>query len=214
MHFVLLVHGASPAAGVAIRLHDPSDATTLRRVDGGLTITDGPFAELPEPITGFERIEAADLDAAIAVAARHPAAAAGTVEVREIRADSAADDEPAPTPAPGTRRYLFLHTNPTDRTALARTADEPPSDWFTSEHTRRAVLEGERLRPAGATTAATVRLRDGDALIAHGPYAELAEEVAGYDLVAVVDLDEAIALARPHPTLVVGAIEIRPLWTT
>lgn len=212
MHYALLVHGDGD--GAAIRLHDPSDATTLRRDGAGLAITDGPFAELPEPILGFERIEADELPAAIARAAQHPAARTGVIEVREIWADFAVEDEPAAVPAPGSRRYLFLHTNPVDRTALPDQVDEPPIDWFASEHTRRAVLEGERLRPADGSTAATVRFRDGEPLVVRGPYAELAEEVAGYDLVAVVDLDEAIALARPHPTLVVGAIEIRPLWTT
>ena len=211
LHYVLLVHG--DASGATTRLHDPSDATTLRRGDDGLTITDGPFADLPEPVTGFETAEADDLDAAIALAARHPAAIAGSIEVREVWEDFGVD-EPHPRPAPGARRYLFLHTNPVERDALPPTADEPPSDWLASEHTRRAVLEGDRLRPADRSTAATVRMHNGRPEVVLGRAGTLAEEIAGYDLVAVEDLDEAIALARPHPTLAIGAIEIRPLWTT
>lgn len=212
MHYALLVHGDATEA--AIRLHDPSDATTLRRSGRGVTITDGPFAELSEPITGFERIAATGLDEAVAIAALHPAARSGAVEVREVWEGFADEDGSVASPAPGARRYLFLHTNPTDRRDLPAVADEPPADWFASEHTRRAVLEGERLRPADRATAATVRTVGGELLVTRGPFATLTEEVAGYDLVAVADLDEAIALARPHPTLAIGAIEIRPLWTT
>jgi hypothetical protein len=47
-------------------------------------LSDGPFAETKEQVGGFCLIEAADLDEAVAVAAEHPAATYGTVEVREL----------------------------------------------------------------------------------------------------------------------------------
>jgi hypothetical protein len=62
-------------------------ATSLRVRDGKLALTDGPFAETKEHLGGFILIEAADLAEAIALAARIPMAAIGTIEVRPVRED-------------------------------------------------------------------------------------------------------------------------------
>jgi hypothetical protein len=65
-------------------LHDTGAATTVRvRNDETLT-TDGPFAETKEALGGFYLIEAADLDEAIAVAAKLPGSWYGSVEIRPI----------------------------------------------------------------------------------------------------------------------------------
>jgi hypothetical protein len=61
-----------------------STATTVRVVDGETVATDGPFAETKEALGGFYLIEARDLDEAIEVAARIPAATFGSIEVRPI----------------------------------------------------------------------------------------------------------------------------------
>jgi len=66
------------------RLHPASAATTVRVRNGKTTTTDGPFAETREQLGGYYMIEAPDLDAALAWAARCPAAGHGTVEVRPI----------------------------------------------------------------------------------------------------------------------------------
>jgi hypothetical protein len=60
-------------------------ATTVRVRNGQATITDGPFAETKEQLAGFYLIDARDLDEAIALAARIPPAAEGSIEVRPIR---------------------------------------------------------------------------------------------------------------------------------
>jgi hypothetical protein len=65
-------------------LHPTSAATTVRVEDGRTLATDGPFAETKEALGGFYLIDAADLDEAIALAARIPAAAHGCIEVRPI----------------------------------------------------------------------------------------------------------------------------------
>lgn len=62
-----------------------SDATTVRVRQDEVHLFDGPFAETRELIAGFDLIEAPDLDAALDVAARHPVAAWGSVEVRPYR---------------------------------------------------------------------------------------------------------------------------------
>jgi hypothetical protein len=61
-----------------------STATTVRLVDGQVIATDGPFAETKEALGGFYLIEARDLDEAIEIAAKIPAAAFGAIEVRPI----------------------------------------------------------------------------------------------------------------------------------
>ena len=58
------------------------DATSVTRRRGELLVTDGPFAESREWIVGFDVLECADLDAAIKVAAEHPMAANGRLELR------------------------------------------------------------------------------------------------------------------------------------
>jgi len=60
-------------------------ATTVRVRDGKVSITDGPFAETKEQLTGFYMIEAQDLDEAIRIAANIPPARVGSIEVRPIR---------------------------------------------------------------------------------------------------------------------------------
>jgi len=66
------------------RLRPSSDATTVRVRDDEVLLSDGPFAESKEQIGGYDLIECADLDEAIGVASKHPAAKFGMIEVRPI----------------------------------------------------------------------------------------------------------------------------------
>lgn len=67
------------------QLHPTQTATTVRCWDGGdIMISDGPFAETNEQISGVFIVECKDLDEAIDVATRVPAAWYGTVEVRPV----------------------------------------------------------------------------------------------------------------------------------
>lgn len=65
-------------------LHPTAAATSVRVREGKRLVTDGPFAETREQLGGYFLIEAADLDAAIAVAERIPGARRGTVEIRPV----------------------------------------------------------------------------------------------------------------------------------
>jgi len=65
-------------------LRPPAEATTVRVRDEQLLLTDGPFAETKEQIGGFVLINCADLDEAIEVASKIPAAKEGSIEVRPI----------------------------------------------------------------------------------------------------------------------------------
>jgi hypothetical protein len=65
-------------------LQPVSTATTVRVRNGKTVTTDGPFAETREQLGGYYLVEAKDLDEAISIAARIPAARHGSVEVRPI----------------------------------------------------------------------------------------------------------------------------------
>jgi hypothetical protein len=66
-------------------LHSPEIATVVRSEGGETVVTDGPFAETKEYLGGFWVIEAPDLDAALAWAAKGSAACMGPVEVRPFQ---------------------------------------------------------------------------------------------------------------------------------
>jgi hypothetical protein len=69
----------------SVGLHSPNDATTVRVRSDKVMVVDGPFAETRDQIGGFSVIECDDLDVAIDVAAAHPAAAFGMIEIRPVR---------------------------------------------------------------------------------------------------------------------------------
>jgi hypothetical protein len=74
--------GVTPGTGMA----EPETATTVRVQDGRTLTTDGPFVDTKEALGGYLFYEADDLDAAIALAARVPAARlGGAVEIRPTR---------------------------------------------------------------------------------------------------------------------------------
>ena len=66
------------------RLRPVSTATTVRVRNGKTVTTDGPFAETREQLGGYYLVEASDLDAAIAIAAKVPTAKHGSIEVRPV----------------------------------------------------------------------------------------------------------------------------------
>jgi hypothetical protein len=67
------------------RLRPSTDATTVRVQGDEVLLSDGPFVESKEYVAGLDIIEVADLDEAIALASRHPAAlGGGSVEVRPV----------------------------------------------------------------------------------------------------------------------------------
>lgn len=68
---------------------------------------------------------------------------------------------------------------------------------------------GDALHPA--TSATTVRVRDGKTLMTDGPFAETREQLGGYYLIEAKDLDDAVAVAARIPGARVGSIEVRPI---
>ncbi len=78
---------AAAEAGVLVdgsALHPVSAATTVRLRDDEVLVTDGPFVESKEQLSGYYLFECADLDEAIAWAARIPDARHGAVDIRPL----------------------------------------------------------------------------------------------------------------------------------
>ncbi len=73
------------------------------------------------------------------------------------------------------------------------------------------VLSNTGLAPIADAT--TVRVRDGKTLTTDGPFAETHEQLGGYYLLELDNLDEAIRWAAKIPTAKYGSIEIRPQWS-
>lgn len=75
----------TPGVEHGVRMQPPETATTVRVEDGRALTTDGPFVETKEALGGYLFFEADDLDAAIELAARIPAARlGGAIEVRPL----------------------------------------------------------------------------------------------------------------------------------
>ena len=83
-------------------------------------------------------------------------------------------------------------------------------DKFANELVERGVMRGgDELADSPAAT--TVRVRDGQQLVTDGPFAETKEQLGGYFLVEVDDLDSAIELASKIPGARHGSVEVRPI---
>lgn len=82
---------------------------------------------------------------------------------------------------------------------------------YTEALNKAGVLKGSnRLQPSSAAT--TVRMAGGKAQVLDGPYAEAKEQLGGYYLIDVADLDAALSWASRCPTTGHGVVEVRPLW--
>ena len=73
-----------------------------------------------------------------------------------------------------------------------------------------ALRGSNRLRPSSAAT--TVRVANGKPQVLDGPYVESKEQIGGYYLIDVADLDAAISWASRCPAAGHGTVEVRPVW--
>ena len=196
------------------RLKPTSSATTVQVRDGDLVIADGPFAETKEQIAGYDVIDCPNLDEAIEVAAKHPVARFGAVEVRPFQPVGWWASEDRHGPAKGTR-YLLIHSfdqvaeaSAADRGAVPGSpADQAQRAWDAETDALGVKLGGGGLRPA--TEARTVRVRDGEVLVTDGPFAETKEQVGGLNVLDCASLPEAIEITSRHPIASIGTCELR-----
>ncbi|WP_193367421.1 YciI family protein [Pelagibius marinus] len=72
------------------------------------------------------------------------------------------------------------------------------------------LVGGDRLKPT--ETATTLRVVDGEAQVLDGPYADTKEQLAGYLVIDVPDIDSALSWAARCPGASRGTLEVRPIW--
>ena len=109
---------------------------------------------------------------------------------------------------------LMLYVDEAGWPKLARAEQEKGMAAYTAYTQALAaagVLKGSnRLQPSSAGT--TVRVANGKSQVLDGPYADSKEQIGGYYLIDVPDLDAAISWAARCPAANHGTVEVRPVW--
>ena len=103
-------------------------------------------------------------------------------------------------------QYMFLFVD--DRDGIKHDMDAWMA-YFGAMGEAGIVRGGEELQPNH--TATTVRLRDGKRLVQDGPYADVKEQLGGFAIVEVDDLDTALEWAARSPAATTGCVEVRPV---
>jgi hypothetical protein len=114
-----------------------------------------------------------------------------------------------------TMRYALLdYVNESGWPALTKTEQER---WlgaykaYMEAMTRAGVLRSSGgLRPTSSAT--TVRVVNDKTQVLDGPYADSKEQLGGFHIIEVPDLDAAISWAARSPTALHGVVEVRPMW--
>jgi hypothetical protein len=108
-------------------------------------------------------------------------------------------------------RYLLMIS--ADETQVDEVVNEEGmkafNAWMDDLVERGVIRAHEGLQPS--RTATTVRVRGDEVLLTDGPYIEAKDQIGGFALIEVDDLDEAVEIAAGHPACSVGQVEIRPL---
>lgn len=209
--------------GLALGLRPSGHAVRLKIGPGGVTVTDGPFAETKELVAGFTIIEADSKEAAIERLRHWPAAdadATGQVvlELRETGcpggcaevASSFTDNDDS------AGRYVILlrADAASERDAVPPQPMLDALDAFNlAEANAGVLLAGDGLM--SSARGARVVVRRGGTSVIDGPFAEAKELIAGFWMFRAGSLEEAIAWAKkvPYPTGPEVEVEIREVLT-
>ncbi|NKX43348.1 YciI family protein [Roseicyclus persicicus] len=110
---------------------------------------------------------------------------------------------------------LMNYTRPSEHATAAAVAEAAEGALW-GAYTRSLVeagvlVGGEALHPA--PTATTLRLEGGRAVVRDGPFADTAEQLGGFYVIEVPDLDTALGWAARNPAAAGGAVEVRPVVT-
>jgi len=191
------------------RLRPAEEATTVRVRRGKALVTDGPFAESKEWIAGFDLLDCPDLDTALEVAAKHPMARFGRIEIRPFADQPDLPSVVSPLPADHSKLFLqFLCTDP--EAEPYRPEEDNVASWVAEMAGRGLLILGQRLAPVEAAT--VVRVRGGRVLVTDGPFAETKGWINGFGILACRDLAEAVEVSLSHPAARFGRIEVRAFW--
>jgi hypothetical protein len=83
--------------------------------------------------------------------------------------------------------------------------------WIRKMERRGLRVYGNPLQPPSSAT--TVRVREGKAILSKGPFAKSKEQMCAYELIECSNDAEAIDVASQHPMAKAATIEIRPVWS-
>lgn len=179
--------GSAIAGGVA--LYPSAEAVSISQ---GI-VTDGPFAEQAEVVGGFTVFETEDFDSALELARQLPAAEDGFVELWPMV-------EFTEAAGPMSDWWVALLLEPPGDTIEPGT---PDWEKGIAEHSRFGEQFGPSIRGGGAlhpaTSATTLRVRDGQLLMTDGPFAESAEVANGFYYLAAPDRAVATEVASHIP---------------
>ena len=113
-------------------------------------------------------------------------------------------------------QYMIMNYIPAAQ-ADAAPASGPHADMDAWNAYSKAMIDAGVMRGGNALkpgfTATTVRLRDGSREVHDGPYSDSKEELGGYYVIDVPDLDAALQWAARNPAAVHGAVEVRPIMS-
>jgi hypothetical protein len=111
--------------------------------------------------------------------------------------------------------YLLLAVEAEDDFAAREDPARAGTYWASWQGYIEALTASGVLRGAGGLTppaaATTLRLREGRRLVQDGPYAETKEQLGGYFVLEVPDVDTAMEWAARCPSAATGSVEVRPL---
>jgi hypothetical protein len=121
-------------------------------------------------------------------------------------------------------KYLLLLNNSTEDIRFWETLSEEEAERLRSQEIPKwgelfawmgqKGIESEGLELDLPSKGKTIRVRDGEVLVTDGPHAETKEQIGGYFLIDLENLDEAIEVASRIPVAEKGSVEIRPLIDT
>ena len=112
-------------------------------------------------------------------------------------------------------QYMFLQREPESESAKRDDPVHAEAYWggwnaFIGAMGQAGIIvNGDGLHPAH--TATTVRVRDGKRTVEDGPYADTKEQLGGYFIIEVADLDTALEWAARSPAASSGSVEVRPV---
>ncbi len=204
------------AARLLASLQPSAGAVRLTLDHGKASIEHGPFADPAEMIAGFGIIEADSKQAAIEALRDYPASEALELELRESGCPGGcAQIEPANVPDPKGKRFAVLLRASAD---LENEVPVPQSALDALDvHNAREAAAGVLLAADGLRTSARgarVKVARGAFSYSDGPFTEIKEMIAGFWLIRVPSMDDAIAWAtrNPYPCGQFVEVEIRELF--
>jgi len=190
-------------------LQSSASALRMKRSEGKWNFSEGPFDDVA--VAGFTMVEAADLKGAETLARTWPVADAegsAVLEVREAGCPGGCVGFDTGAAPQKTGYAILLRSDSVSETDLA-----PPAEVIDimNRANRAAIDAGTAISGEGLKSTAKgsrVKFNAGKSMVVDGPFAEVKELIAGYWLIDVNSLDEAIAWVKSYPYPNVGTMEV------